>query len=87
MSVGARHDLEHGQQVLGVAAHGTTADVLPLSARARRVLVLTGHDTCINIYFCYINVFFKPEMTTQNTFYQTLVNLNIQLCFCPMLPL
>lgn len=40
-SVGSRHDLEHRQQVLGVAAHGTSADVLLVSARARRVLVVT----------------------------------------------
>lgn len=47
--VGSCHDLEHRLQVLGVAAHGPTAEVLLLSARGGRELVLCGHDTCTNM--------------------------------------
>lgn len=48
MSIGSCHDLEHGQQVLSVAAHGSGAEVLVLSAGDGRVLVLRGHNTCKN---------------------------------------
>lgn len=46
MSPWSCHDLEHGQQVLSIAAHGTSAEVLLMPARGRRVLVLVGHHTC-----------------------------------------
>lgn len=48
VSVGSHHDLEHRQQVLSVAAHGSSAEVLLLSARARRVMVVTWHNPCRN---------------------------------------
>lgn len=45
VSIGSGHDFEHRLQVLGVAAHRPKADVLFLSARCWRVLVLTRYNT------------------------------------------
>ena len=45
VGVGSGHDLEHGQKVFGVAAHGPQAQVLLEAARDGRVLVVAGHQS------------------------------------------